>query len=377
MTSHVTSVAEPDMRVVDHRELLHVAESCFSASGLHRQHVGAAASALVEADLRGVHSHGVQNLPRYCRGLLSGALNPSGECRLLIDAPSLCLLDADNNLGSVACTHAAKLAGERAAKTGACLVAIRNSNHCGAAGHYAMQALKRDQIGLCISNGPAVMAPFGSSSARLGNNPIAVAVPAGTGAPVVLDMACSVAAKGWLRIRARDNQPIPDTWALDAAGLATTDPLAALGGALLPVGGHKGYGLAVVNELLAAVLSLATLSFQIPQAIADAQSLGDSEQKSWLCGQMVGAIDIATIVDVADFKSRLDVFAEALRTAPRAPGVERIYLPGEIEHERRIARLIDGIPLSRTILDQVNAFAHEVGVASVTDISTEKGSNRT
>lgn len=374
MLSRAATSSNDASALVDPEALSEVARSCLARAGLEAGSIETAAT-LVEADLRGVHSHGVQNLPRYCRALLSGALNRDGECHLEVDAPGLCLLDARNNLGAIACNRAATIAGEHARVAGVCLVSVRNSNHCGALAYYSMRALEHDQIGICISNGPAVMAPFGSAEALIGNNPLSVAIPASDGPPIVLDMACSVAAKGWLRIYAREDRPIPDGWAVGPAGLPTTRAIEALSGALLPAGGHKGYGLAVVNELLAGALSLAQLSFQIPQAAVGDGSLGDDEQASWRCGQLVGAINVGTIVDVNEFKAHVDELASALRAARRAPGVDRVYLPGELEYECRSKRLVDGIPMRESILEKLNVLTEELGVAPLQSTPVEKGTS--
>jgi LDH2 family malate/lactate/ureidoglycolate dehydrogenase len=313
---------------------------------------------LVEADLCGVHSHGMAILPRWARGFSQGQLNKRVECPVLMDAGALCLIDGQNGLGVFAANKAMELATQRAAKYGIAIVGVRNSSHFGMAAYYTKKALAFNQIGFCTTNGPAVMAPWGAREALLCNNPFSYAIPTKNEFPVVLDMACSASARGKIRLKARDNQPIPEGWAINAEGEPTTDASEALEGALLPFGEYKGYGMAVINEILSAALTGAQFSFSIPYGTNDAASeVHHQVQPAWGCGHLVGAIDIGKLVPIDEFKAQVDILCEKLKSAPKAPNFERVYIPGEIEYELKTTRLQTGIPLAESTISLLNTFA--------------------
>jgi LDH2 family malate/lactate/ureidoglycolate dehydrogenase len=318
--------------------------------------------ALVEADLRGVHSHGVQNLPRYVRGFFDGQMASSVTCPFVVDAGSLSIIDGQNGIGFITCNKAMDIAIDRAKKYGIAMVGVRNSNHFGAAAYFSMKALAHDQIGFCTTNGPPIMAPWGGCEGLIGNNPFSYAIPADKEPPIVLDMACSTVARGKIRLKARENQPIPEGWAISKTGEPTTDVREALEGTVLPTGGYKGYGIAVINEVLSAALTGALFSYSIPRSLEPSKGVEFPRLTSWRCGHWVDSLDIGKIIPIEEFKHRIDELCRTLKNSTKAKGYERIYLPGEIEYELKKERLLSGIPLPDSVIKLLNSFAKEIGI---------------
>jgi LDH2 family malate/lactate/ureidoglycolate dehydrogenase len=353
------------MIVANVEGLRRFAEKSLKKVGLGERDAALVSDVLVDADLRGVHSHGLHNLPRWARGFLKGHLATDVTLPIVVDGGSTCVIDGQNSLGVLASKKAMDIAIERAKKYGVGIVGVRNSSHFGPAAYFTMQALAHDQIGFCATNGPTVMAPWGGREPLLSNNPFSYAVPSGSEVPIVLDMACSVSARGRIRMMARENQPIPEGWALNSEGEPTTDGREALEGSVMPVGGYKGYGIAVVNEILSAALTGALFSFEVGSINKGNASdeIQSHEQTAWGCGHFFGAFDISRFTTVEEFKKRVDYFSRTLKESPKAKGVDRIYLPGEIEHELRTERLVSGIPLPSSTIELLDSFAkNEIGI---------------
>lgn len=315
---------------------------------------------LVEADLRGVDTHGVFRLPRFIRGFATGALNPCPAVSVVRERRAAALLDGDNGIGLVVGQMAICRAIRLASEFGVGVVAVRNSNHCGMLASYVLRAAASQMVGYFASGAPAVMAPWGGREPKLSNSPFAYAFPTGSGVPIVLDMACSVVARGKIRLAAQENQPISPDWAIDRDGLPTTDPRAALEGLVLPMAGYKGYGMTFVGEVLAAVLPGARLAVDIPRTYLkeDASALD-----SWGTGHLAVAIDIDSFVGVDEFKETIDRLIEELKTSRLAAGHERILVPGEPEWTCRAIRLRDGIPIPVFVMETLDDFAKELGIA--------------
>lgn len=313
------------------------------------------ARCLVEANLRGVDTHGIVRLPVYVRRITAGVINPRASAKVVWETDATMLLDGQNGLGMVISTRAMGEAIKKAKRKGAGIVAVRNSNHFGIAALYAMKAVDNDMIGLALTNAPAAMAPWGSIQPYLGTNPICVAVPAGREKPFVLDMATSMATRGALKIAAKRGEKIPLGWATDRWGRPTEDPQEALQGSLLPIGGPKGYGLALVVDILCGVLSGADFGSHISDLF------GDPSRKQNL-GQFFAAIDVASFIPIEDFKKRMDQIITEIKLCRRAEGMQQIFIPGEIEFLTQERRLREGIPVKRTTLFELQQVASQVGV---------------
>lgn len=346
------------MAVVQAEQLLQFAVNALCKVGLSEEKAATIGSVLVDADLRGIHSHGVHNLPRYARGFMQGHLNMNPSFPLIVDNGIFAIVDGEDSLGVLGADRAMDLAIERARQYGIAYVGVRNSSHFGAAYYYSKKALAHQMIGYSTTNGREVMAPWGGRQSLLSNNPFSYAIPAGKEPPIVFDIACSISARGRIRMMGRNNEPIPDHWAITKDGEPTTDPWEALGGSVLPFGGHKGYGLAVVNEIFSAALTGALFSFEQGQRVKDDSiKVNSSVQTAWRCGHLFGAIDISRFVAIEEFKERVDFMIQTFKSSPKAKDMGRIYLPGEMENENYEERIKSGIPLNEKTVQLLNEFA--------------------
>jgi L-2-hydroxycarboxylate dehydrogenase (NAD+) len=331
------------------------------------------ADLMVRTDLRGVDSHGVGMLPTYLKWYRAGYIVPGAEPKVVRDQGTTAVVDGQQAFGHAVATLAMSLAIAKARTHGVGFVTCHNSNHYGAAANYSMMALPHDMIGISLTNGswPAVVPTFGRQS-MLSTNPISVAAPAGSEYPFVLDMATSTVAIGKLSVAARWAKPIPEGWALDAAGRPTTDALAAYETRLLtPLGGsreqggHKGYGLGLMVDILCGVLAGASWAARTRHA-EEPPTRAD-------IGHFFGAIDIGRFRLLRDFKADMDGLLRALKDSPKAEGHERIYVAGEPEWECEQRRRRDGIPLAPGLVEQLRLVAAETGVAFTLDAGRAGG----
>jgi LDH2 family malate/lactate/ureidoglycolate dehydrogenase len=319
------------------------------------------ADLMVRTDLRGVDSHGVGMLPTYQRWFRRGWIVPAAEPKVDRDEGTTAVLDGRQAFGHYTAKLAMELAIAKARAHGVGFVTCHNSNHYGAAANYSMMALAHGMIGLSLTNtGPAVV-PTHGRQAMLGTNPISLAAPADRECPFVLDMATSTVAIGKLSVALRWGKPIPAGWALDPDGQPTTDPAVAYRtkhltplGATRELGGHKGYGLAVMVDILAGVLAGATF--------ADVRRR-DADPVRPDIGHFLGAIDIARFRDLNAFKADLDDLLRALKDSPKAEGQHRIYVAGEPEWECEQRRRREGIPLAPGLVSQLREVSAEAGVS--------------
>jgi LDH2 family malate/lactate/ureidoglycolate dehydrogenase len=319
----------------------------------------------VEADLRGVGTHGVTRIPAYVRAFLQGIVNPSPVLRTIRQTPASALVDADNGLGMVTGQMAIDQAIEIARRVGVGTVAVRNSNHSGMLAVHVLRAAREGMIGFFTSNGAAIMAPWGGADPRLSNGPFAWALPRGGGeSPIVVDMAASASARGKIRQIAETGGAIPAGWALDADGRATTDARAAMGGVVLPMAGHKGYAVGFVNEALSAVLSGAALAVDTPRGfLADGSTVLDS----WRTGHLAIVLDPDVFVGRSEFLAGLERLIGSVRETRPAEGFDGVLMPGEPEWANRERNVREGIPLPARTVSALNAFADEIGVQGLGD----------
>jgi LDH2 family malate/lactate/ureidoglycolate dehydrogenase len=321
------------------------------------------AEVLVQADLRGIDSHGVARLFYYVWRLKSGLINPHPQIQVLKETPCTALLDGDNGLGQVVATAAMRRCLEKAASAGLGVVSVRRSNHFGIAACYAMMALERDMIGLALSNAVRLVVPTFGRTPLFGTNPLSVVFPAHRERPFVLDMATSVVSFGKIEEALRKGEPIPAGWGLDAEGRPTEDPgavmnqgmLLPLGGLLTELGGHKGYGLGVVVEVLSALLSGA--DFGLRQA-----GLTDQGARPANVGHLFAAIAIEQFLPLEDFKANMDLLLSELKGCPHQAGQPRVYIHGEKEYEQAEERRRAGIPLHPQVIAGLNNIAADLGM---------------
>jgi len=341
--------------LVDPAQLRELAEESLRRVGVPHDDAVVGADALVEADLRGVETHGVQLLRFYVDCFQQGGFNPRPEMRTLREAPAVAVLDGDAGMGHIISVKAMTRAMEKARACGVGIVVVRNSNHSGMMAYAAMLALQQDMIGWALTNGGRALPPFGGAEKLLGNNPQAYAIPTGQEPPIVLDMAHSVVAGGKIVMAARRGQRIPLGWGLDKNGQPTEDPEAVLeSGMYLTMGGAKGYCLAVVMEVLAGALSggLMTMEFAARWLPSEPYEMCHFFQ----------AIDVDQFLPVSDFKEKTDNLVRQLKGAKPAPGVDRVFAPGEIEFLEKQKRLREGIPIHISVYRELEALASDLGM---------------
>lgn len=342
-------------RLVAAAELRAWVARVFERAAVPADDAAVAADVLVAANLRGVDSHGVLQLPLKVERVLSGIINPRPRCRVERDSPAAMLVDGDNGLGMVVGAWAMRQAIERARACGAAVAAVRHSNHFGATAYYAQMAAAAEMIGLCGTNsGGASMAPWGSVTGYLGTNPLAFAAPGGIDGGLVLDMATSQVAWGKVELAARAGQKIPLTWATDREGRPTDDPQVAMHGLMLPLGGYKGYGLALMLEILCGVLSGAGFGPHVVNFYEEP----DREENS---GHVFVAIDVARLMPIGQFKARMARIVDEIHACQPSEGVTRIYVPGEMELETAARRQGEGIPLPADVVAGLVGLGERVG----------------
>jgi L-2-hydroxycarboxylate dehydrogenase (NAD+) len=325
-------------------------------AGLEKPAADRVAELMTQADLQGSDGHGIIRLVPYVKRIHAGGINIRPEIRIVTERPAMALLDGDNGMGHLVMDRAARMAIEKARTTGIAWVGTRHSNHAGPASLYARMAMEQDMIGVYFAVGNANhLPPWGGIEMLLSTNPIAVAIPAGDEPPIVLDMATTVAAYGKVKAKAQKGETMPEGWMIDREGKPLTDPKRAGEGFLMPIGGYKGYGLALIVGLLAGTLNGAAMGKEVIDFNVDQNTPTNT-------GQSIMAIDISAFGDVSAFKQRVDVLIRDMRNSPRMPDVERIWLPGEQSHERRIAYARDGVPLAPALLKNLQALAEELNI---------------
>jgi LDH2 family malate/lactate/ureidoglycolate dehydrogenase len=314
---------------------------------------------LVEADLRGVESHGVVRFPIYVKRIVDGGSNPRPQIRIVRQTRTTAVVDGDNGMGQLVGVRAMEIAIDKASEGDCAFVSVRNSNHFGAAAYYAEMAARRDMIGLVFTiGGINHMTPWGGAEATLGNNPFAVAFPTDRDFPIVLDMACSIAARGKIIVAAKEGTPIPADWASGPDGLPTTDPVEALKGFVLPVGGPKGYALTFTVGLLSTMLSGAYFGREVTH-------MYDMTETPQNVGHLFGVLPIASFEDLGEYRTRIGKAIRDMHEAKKAPGVERIYVPGEREHLALQARRAEGIPVGVGVFGELREMSEQFDVPLV------------
>ncbi|MDO9707427.1 Ldh family oxidoreductase [Paracraurococcus lichenis] len=327
----------------------------YQAVGVPEEQAGIVAGLMAQADLIGADGHGVFRLPQYVRRIRAGGMNPKAVPHIVQERPGAALVDGDNGLGHLATQLAALTAIEKARTQGVAWCGVRNGNHAGPASLYARMVQEAGMIGLYLAVGSANhLPPWGGLELLLSTNPIAVAVPAGEEPPIVLDMATTVAAYGKVKVKAQRGETMPEGWMIDREGRPLTDPKRANEGLLLPIGGYKGYGLALIFGLLAGTLNGAAMGRDVVDFNADDTTVTNT-------GQAVLAIDIAAFGDPAAFRAQVDRLARDIRGSQRLPGVDRIWLPGEQSRLTRLRREAEGVPVPPALRTQLDALATELG----------------
>ncbi|MCI7302550.1 MAG: Ldh family oxidoreductase [Clostridiales Family XIII bacterium] len=323
---------------VDHKEIWQFVADLFQAAGTTRENAQMVADVLIRADLRGIKSHGVSRIPIYIKRMEMGLVNSRAEIRILHETPVSAVIDGGYGLGQITATKAMKLAIEKAKTCGVGMVCMNKSHHYGIAAFYSQMAAEENMIGFSCANTTALMAAPGGASKAIGNSPFSFAFPAKEEMPVIFDAACSAVAQGKIIVANINGQKIPDNWALDCEGNPTTDPAEALKGFLLPMAGPKGYGIAVVMEILSGVLSGSDTGIHLGSIYNDLENPQD-------CGNFFMAIDLKAFGDPEAFKERMDGYIQDMKNGKKAKNTKEIFMPGEIELKKEIQAKKDGIEI--------------------------------
>lgn len=345
---------------VDPGKLIQFSAKILQKVGVPQEDAERTAGMLVAADLRGIDTHGVSHLgPLYVKRIKEGIINPKPQIKMASQEQATAVVDGDRGLGFVVGHYAMTEALQRAGQTGAGFVSVRNSTHCGAASYYSMMALPKNMIGISLTTGGRAMVVPGSVGRGAGINVISVAVPVAGGAPFVLDMATTVVAGSKFEIALRNGQTtIPEGWAVDKTGTPLTDPKKyAAEGALLPLGGlpetgaFKGFGLSVLVDILCSILG----------GSVSISELLTRPNTTLLANHFFGALKIDGFMPADDFARAMAGMVKVYHGLPKAPGVERICLAGEVEHEIEKQRR-QGIPLDPQVIASLQGLAAELGV---------------
>ena len=335
-----------DIKLVNHNTLRKYTKNLFMAIGVPEEDALITADNLVEANLTGVDSHGVSRMAIYLKRIRDGVDIPTCRIDVINELPSLASLNANSSMGTPVGYRAMNMAIEKAKNVGLAFLTVNGSNHYGTAAYYTKMAAKENMIGFTATNGAARMAPFGGKEAYLGTNPFSVAIPAGKEKPIIADMATSLVARGKIILAAKNKEEIPLGWAIDKDGNPTSNASKALEGTVLPFAGPKGYGIALIIDILCGILSGAAFGKHIKDMYAEFENPTN-------IGHVFGVIDIGKFIPIEIFKDNIDQMINEIKSTPRAEGVSEIFLPGEIEFKKKESRLIEGIPLTRAVLDEL------------------------
>ncbi len=346
------------------REFTH---SVFLKMGCPESDADVATDVLLNADLRGIDSHGIARLSGYLRLWEAKRINAKPTVRILHESPSTAVVDGDGGLGLVVAPKAMEIAIEKARVAGTGWVAVRNSNHFGIAGHHAMMALEHDMIGMSMTNASPLVAPTFSIERLLGTNPIAVAIPADQQPPFVADFATTTAANGKLEILQRKNLDAPLGWVQTKAGAPSTNANELKsGGALIPLGSdrehgsHKGFCLGAWVDIFSAVLSGANYGPWVPPFVAFLAPPDDPVGSG--IGHFFGAMRVDAFRPAEDFKKHMDNWISRFRSATPVDGQERVIIPGDPEREISIQRKTQGIPVNPKVVEDLEGIGKRLGI---------------
>ena len=308
----------------------------FQKAGLNSEDAEIITDVLLETEMRGVFTHGFLRLERYINCIKSGGIKTDGNIDVLYDSPSWASVDGKDNLGIVVSYKAMKLAMEKAKQTGVGIVNVKGSHHFGAAGYYTSMCADNDMVGMSMSNGDILIAATGSAEKTIGNNPFSYAFPAGKYGKIVYDIAMSYTSDRKVVQMDKEGKKLPEGWIIDKDGNATTDPGEyEKGGTLLPFGGYKGYGLAMMVETLGATLSGAAMTRNVHAWNTDDKCGGN-------VGHFFMALDVSKLGDPASYKTRVDDMIDEIKNSKKSAGVDTIYYPGEIEMAKMAKCLKEG-----------------------------------
>ena len=359
-------MAAPQYTTFPHTFLKEFTAKVFQHFKVSEEDALQAADVLSKADVRGIDSHGVARLKTYVDMFSIGRINPNPQLKIIRQKKSIATVDGDSGLGLVVGPKANKIAMDKASEYGSGWVSVCNTNHYGIASYYSLQALERDMIGWSMTNSSRIVVPLWGAERRLGTNPISIAFPAFKNPPIVIDLATSVVAFGKIEQAKRQGKQVPEGWMIDSHGNSSSNPDDVYGGGLLPLGssremgGHKGYALSAMVDILSCVLSGANWGpFAPPFALfeeAPKASVGKG------IGHFFGAMEIDGFEDVDIFKKRIDDWIEVFRSTKPAPGHQAVLIPGDPEHEAEKERILKGVPVIQAVVDDLIVISKKTGI---------------
>jgi LDH2 family malate/lactate/ureidoglycolate dehydrogenase len=344
---------------IDIEEIREFSKQCLLNVHMPEDEAEIITEVLLEADLREIHSHGFLRLPIYIERIQKGLIRNEAQLTFENENETIAVIDGEYSAGQVVAFKAMEKSIEKSEKSGIGVVAVKNSNHFGISGFYSLMATEKDKIGIVFSNVAPLMPAIGGAEKVIGNNPLSIAAPSGDNEPVVLDMALSNTAFGKILFAKEKGQDIPEGWGVDLKGKSTTNPDDVInGGFLSPVGGPKGFGLALMVEILTGVLSGGQYSKMIP-------SMYDVSQKQSISHLMI-TIDIKTFIPLELYYSSIKQLISFIKKSKKAEGVDQIYLPGEIEFVKEKNNREKGVPMQEQTFNKLNELAKELNIKALT-----------
>ncbi len=345
----------PSAVAVKAEELIRFVTELTEKSGVSHEDAEILADSLVDANLKGIDTHGVSRLPIYLKRISLGLINPKAEMTFKKNMPTAGILDANGGLGQVAGVKGMKEAIRVAGETGVGMVGVKNSQHFGAAGYYCGLACREGMMGLAFTNAEPALPAWGSYEAIFGTNPIAIGIPTGKEVPVIIDMSSSIVARGKIVAAARNGKPIPEDWGLDPEGNPTTDAQKALDGSVLTMAGPKGYALALMVDVLSGVLTGAGYGKSVNSMYKDMNHPAN-------VGHMLMAVNIEAFMAKELFYERIGRLADQIKSSKKRLGTSEINIPGERKHRVKEDRSKSGIVLDQSTIKELRALGvdHEV-----------------
>ena len=351
--------ADPDPITISLAELEQFIARALGKVGMPEADAALTATLMAQSDLHGIDTHGVSRLPNYIKRIHAGGMNLTPDIKIVQEAPATALVDGDNAMGHLVVARAADIAIAKAKAAGIGWVGVRNSNHAGPAMLYARMPLAHDMIGIYGAVGSANhLPPWGGTEMLLSTNPISIAVPASRHQEIVLDMATTVASYGKVKAAALRGEPMPEGWMIDAQGRPITDPTKASDGFLLPIGGPKGYGLALMLGILAGTLNGAAMGRDVIDFNAEHATVTNT-------GQFVCAISVGAFMEIEAFGAAVDTVIETMKSSPTLPGFDEVRLPGERSAKLSAERRKSGIPVHPAQAKILAALAEDLGIAKL------------
>lgn len=336
---------------IDPNQLRDFATATYVAVGMSETDACLCADTLVQADLWGHQSHGVMRLSWYAARLKAGVCNPKAQPEFVVDAGGLALIDGHDAMGQILAARAAQEAVRRAKIHGIAAVGIRNSNHFGTALYFTLMVAREGCVGFLSTNASPAMAPWGGRKKIIGTNPWSWASPAGSHPPMVLDIANTGVARGKVYLARQKGQPIPEGWAINAAGAPTTDPSEAIEGIILPMAQHKGYAIALMMDMLSGVLTGSGFG-------VDVAGPYQAERRSQ-AGQLMIALNIEAFQPLAEFNTRMETLITQIKAVPLAQGFSEVFYPGEMEARNDSDNRRRGLLLPEDTLSDLRKVAFE------------------